>query len=305
MESKQGGQKAYRAFCTAYVVPLSHQPWWLDAVCGPEGWGAAANEGGIWPYVRTQRWGIPIVQLPPYTAYAGPWLVPLSKMPSYKRLRREQRTITELVAQLPRGSFFFRQNCLPDFTNGLPLLWSGFRLSTRYTYCIAAGHSVSRLHAALKHTLRTELRHAAHALEVETTLDADLLFAPYAASLRRRGIKSCPKTPFIRLVSALQERKQGIGWIARHRAEETAIAGLLLAFDSQRAAVLTAGRFYHRRLPGALHCLYWEAICFCAQRGLHLDFEGSMAPGLERVFRAFGAQPQPYLQLVRPRWIWW
>ncbi|MCS7035945.1 MAG: GNAT family N-acetyltransferase [Saprospiraceae bacterium] len=303
MTSEQGGQRAYREFCASQPVPLSHQPWWLDAVCGPIEWGAAVVEGGVWPYFQAHRWGVPVVQLPPYTTYAGPWLAPMpERWPSHKRLRQEQRLLEALAVQLPRVCFF-RQNCLPEFANGLPLVWAGFRLTTRYTYKMAAGQAVEDAYARLKNTLRTDLRHAEQEVAIETTFDARRLFALYRASLRHRGLRR-PQAPFERLVAALQERQQGVGWIARCRHSGADVAGLLLAFDEQRAAVVAAGRIYDGAHSGALHHLYWEAIGFCLQRALALDFEGSMAPGIERVFRAFGAQPEPYLQITRPAWAW-
>lgn len=303
MTLAQGRQQAYREFCARQPVPLSHQPWWLDAVCGPDGWGAAVAEGGVWPYYRRRRWGMPVVQLPPYTTYAGPWWGPLpAHWPSHRRLRQEQRILVELTAQLPSVRFF-RQNCLPELVNGLPLAWAGFHLTTRYTYKIEAEQPLERAYAHLKNTLRTDLRHAEAAVEVEPALDGKRLFALYQASLRRQGL-SRPRVPFECLVAALQKRQQGAGWVARCRRSGADVAGLLLAFDGQRAAVVAAGRVYEGAPSSALHRLYWEAICFCIERGLVLDFEGSMLPGVERVFRAFGAQPRPYLQISRPKWAW-
>lgn len=301
MMSEQGGQHAYREFCARQPVPLSHQPWWLDAVCGPTGWSAAVAEGGVWPYFRTRRWGLLVVQLPPYTTYAGPCWAPLPEhWPSHKRLRQEQRILAELVKRLPQ-SLFFRQNCLPNLVNGLPMIWAGFRLTTRYTYEIPAGRTAEHTYIRLKNTLRTDLRNAEAAVEVKAALDGKRLFALYRASLRRRGL-SRPQVPFERLVAALREQQQGAGWVARCRRSGADVAGLLLAFDEQRAAVVVAGRVYEGAPAGALHRLYWEAIRFCAERGLTLDFEGSMLPGVERVFRAFGALLRPYLQITRPEW---
>ncbi len=301
--SEQGGQWAYREFCANHSVPLTLQPWWLDAVCAPLGWGAAVVEGGVWPYYRLRRWGIPVVQLPPYTTYAGPWLKAMpAHWPLPKRLRWEQRALLDLAAQLPRVCFF-KQNCRPELTNGLPLVWAGFRLTTRYTYEIAAEQRLERAYARLKNTVRTELRRADRAVEVECVLDAKRLFALYRASMHRRGLRR-PRAPLERLVAALQDRGQGIGWVARCRQSGADVAGLLLAFEVHRAAVVVAGRAYEGVPSGALYRLYWEAMGFCSERGLTLDLEGSMLPGVERVFRALGGQPRPYLQVMRPSWAW-
>ncbi len=298
MAQDEVGQRAYREFCSVHTVSLSFQPWWWDAVCGPDGWGAAVVETGVWPYFRTRRWGVPVATMPPYTTYSGPFLAPFSaQWPTWRRLQWEQRTLERLAERLPSGCFF-RQNCLPEFDYGLPLLWAGFRLSTRYTYVFPAGCRTGEIYSNLKHALRTDLRRAQREVWVEPTWDAGRLFALYVGSLHRRGLRR-PYAPFKRLLSALRQRGRGVGWVARCRRDGADIAGLLLAFDERQGAVVMAGRAHRQGYPGALHRLYWEAIGFCCAHGLALDFEGSMLTGVERVFRAFGALQRPYLQVSR------
>lgn len=291
----------YLDFCGAHAVPLGLQPWWLDAVCGPEAWDAAVADGplpGVWPWFRTRRWGLPVVQLPPLTAYAGPWLAaPPPHWPSHKRLAAEQRTLANLIGQLPRVPFF-HQTCHPDFQNGLPLLWAGFRQTTRYTYVLPDTRDLDALHVGLKHTLRTDLRRADAELLVEHTHDPRRLFALNAQSFARKGRRPPYRFEvFERLHRALEQRGQAVGLVAR--SGERDCAGLLLAFDDRQASVLLAGVGLGNRNPGALHRLYWEAIGFCSARGLQLDFEGSMVPGIERVFRGFGGQMRPYFRIWR------
>ncbi len=241
---------------------------------------------------------MPVVQLPPYTTYAGPWLAPTSEdWPTHRRLRWEQRAIAAMAEQLPR-MVFFRQNCWPDFSNGLPLIWQGFRLHTRYTYVLPPALNESSIYARMKHTVRTDLRHAYRTMVVEPCANADRLYAAYSGSLQRIG-QSRPFAPFERLVRALYQRRSGVGWVSRCQRSGADVAGLLLAFDARWAAVVVAGRICREGYPGGLHCLYAEAIRFCALRGLWLDLEGSMLPGVERVFRALGAQPRPYLGIQR------
>ncbi len=301
MALSEGWRQAYAEFCAAHRVWLSFQPWWLDAVCGLGQWSAAVvkeGAGGVWPWFRMRRWGVPVVQLPPYTTYGGPWLGALpTHWPTWRRLRSEYWVLGALMAQLP-GVCFFRQNCWPWFGRGLPMAWQGFHLGVRYTYILPPGSSELERYAALKGALRTELRHAQESVVVEEVREAGRLFGPYACSMERRGLHR-PYEPFARLVAALQEQGCGVGWVSRCVRSGNDAAALLLAFDGQRAAVITAGRALGDGPVGALHRLYWEAICFCAERGLTLDFEGSMLPGVEAVFRAFGGQPQPYLRVTR------
>jgi len=296
-----GSKVRYIDFCGEHYVPLGLQPWWLDAACGPDAWGAAAAGKptvGIWPWFRTRRWGVPVVQLPPLTAYAGPWLIqPEANWPAHKRLAAEQRTLTKLIEHLP-NTWYFHQTCHPALQNGLPLHWAGFRQTTRYTYLLPDTRDLVALYAGLKNTLRTDLRRADEQLLVERTNDPARLFALNAQSFARKGMHQ-PYTlrTFERLCGALEQRGQAAGFVARDAHTGADCAGLFLAFDVRQAAVLLTGVSNTHPHPGGLHRLYWEAIRFCSERGISLDFEGSMQPGIERVFRAFGGQLVPYFRI--------
>ncbi|MBK9338255.1 MAG: GNAT family N-acetyltransferase [Lewinellaceae bacterium] len=296
-----GSKARYIDFCDDHAVPLHLQPWWLDAVCGPDAWGAAVAGrpvAAIWPWYRTRRWGLPVVQLPPLTAYAGPWLpTPDPAQPAHKRLASAQRLLTQLIEQLP-DVFFFHQTCRPEIRNALPLLWAGFRQTTRYTYVLPDTGDLPALFAGLKNTLRTDLRRADEQLDVERSNNPEHLFDLHAQSFARKGLRP-PYTPaaFRRLHAALEQRGRSAGFVARDRITGIACAALFLAFDAQQAGVLLTGVDARQPHPGALHRLYWEAIRFCSERGLSLDFEGSMNPGIERVFRGFGGHLIPYSRI--------
>ncbi|MEQ1745429.1 MAG: GNAT family N-acetyltransferase [Saprospiraceae bacterium] len=306
MASLSGDKARYLDFCREHPVPLHLQPWWLDAVCGPDAWSAATVSGlleGAWPFFRTRRWGLPVVQNPLLTAYAGPWLAnPDPSWPTHKYLTLAYRTLDKLSKKLP-DTRLFQQTCRPEIQHGLPLLWAGFRQTTRYTYLLPDTSDPDRLFRGLKNTLRTDLRHADEHLEIAPETEPEPLFALNRLSFSRKG-RSQPYSLdlFQRLHAALAKRGQGAGFLAKDRERGTACAALFLAFDSQQAGVVLTGVDTTCKQPGALHALYWRAIQFCSERGIGLDFEGSMDAGIEHVFRAFGGQPVPYFQIRR--WLW-
>jgi len=303
MATKSGDKARYLDFCRDYPVPLHLQPWWLDAVCTPEAWDAAVTGGplpGAWPWFRTRRWGLPVVQNPPLTAYSGPWLVGADPVwPAHKRLSLSYRTLEKLISKLP-GVLFFQQTFRPEIQAGLPFYWAGFRQTTRYTYRLPDTSDLPGLYAALKNTLRTDLRHAEMQLEIVPEENPKPFFDLNKQSFLRKKLRQpYAFDTFLRLHRALTERGQGQGFIARDREHGNICAGLFLAFDAEEAGVVLAGLDARCRQLGALHALYWQAIRFCSERGLSLDFEGSMNPGIEHVFRAFGGQPVPYQQVWR------
>lgn len=303
-----GDKTRYFEFCQTVYVPLAFQPWWLDAVCGPDRWqvALAADKGenitGAMPYYLTRRWGLPVVQMPPFTAYAGP----VFRYPQQRGFREsgrqtfEHKVLAELIPQLPRTAFFV-QHFHPGISDWLPFYWAGFRQTTRYTYTLPDTSDLEIIYAGLKNTVRTDLKTAARYIAVEQTNDPALLFQLNTLSFARKGLRqSYSFSVFERLYGALAERGHSLGFVARDLQTGAPHAGLYLAFDGQQASVLLAGFDPALGIQSrALHALYWEAIRFCSERGLGLDFEGSMERGIEHVFRAFGGQRVPYMRVWR------
>lgn len=301
-----GSKVRYSEFCQGGYVPLHLQPWWLDAVCGADHWSAAlARDGsdnvvGILPYYLTRRWGFSVIQLPPFTSYSGPWLRYPENQPlkESSRYSFEHRVLAQLIGELPRFAFF-QQNFRPEVRNWLPFYWAGFRQTTRYTYMLPETGDLDALFCGLKNKLRTDLRTAAKATEIVRENDPVLLFRLNGQSYARKGLRQpYGREAFDRLHAALTERRQSAIFVARGRNTGVPHAGLYLAFDTRQATMLLSG--FDPALgqrSRALHGLYWEAIRFCSERGLSLDFEGSMERGIERALRAFGGQMTPYFQV--------
>ncbi len=306
-KDERSRQTEYRELCRRAWLPLHFQPWWLDAVCGgAEHWGVCvAHDGGggvtgVLPWFRRHHWGLPVVQLPPFTSYAGPWFFYPQNI-DFKvisRLSFEKKVCSELIAQLPR-TVFFRQNFRPEIANWLPFYWAGFRQTTRYTYLVGPG-AADR--SAWENTLRTDLKKAGARVRVGLeNVEPGLLLGLYNDSLRHQNLPASPHdAAFFRLFEALKVRNQSACFIARDIRNDAPHASLLLAYDERQAALLLTGTNALGRQSAATAALIVAALEFCRERGLMFDFEGSMHEGLERVFRAFGGKLTAYFQV----WKW-
>jgi Acetyltransferase (GNAT) domain len=296
----------YLEFCASGYLPMHLQPWWLDAVCLPEHWevalvvdGSGAVVGAL-PWYKKMRWGLPVLQMPPFTTYAGPWLRYPAE-PNFKlhsRYAFEKKVLAELIQQLPRHAFFL-QNFRPEVENWLPFYWEGFQQSTRYTYIFEDTSQFVAIMSGMKNTLRSDLKKAENLVEYHQENDAwQTVFQLNAQSFLRKKLQQpYPVAAFKRLHEALSERQQMACFIARDRVSGEAHAGLYLAFDGRQAAVLLTGIATQYKGSCAIYGLFWEAVKFCGKRGLSLDFEGSMEMGIEHTFRSFGAKQQPYFQV--------
>lgn len=300
----------YREFCQNSYVPLHQQPWWLDAVCHPEGWDVAlAFDGsgavtGALPWFRKSRWGLWVVQQPPFTTYAGP-VLRYPDEPNFKLQSRysfEKKVCSALIQQLPRVAFFV-QNFQPEISNWLPFYWENFKQTTRYTYVFDRMENMEMITAGMKNTLRSDLKKAAKATVWQQENDAwELVFALYNKSWqRKKASQPYSFDTFLRLHEALAARGQMICFIARDRSNGTPHAGLYAVFDERQASVLLTGVEPEYKSSCAIYGLFVEMIRWCGERNLSLDFEGSMQPEIEHVFRAFGARQQPYFQVWKAR----
>jgi len=251
---------------------------------------------GAWPYYLTKYFGVSIVRQPPLTSYGGPWFC--HPADPKKRAEFEKKAFDELCKQLPSAAFF-QQNFHPDIQNWLPLYWSGFKQTTRYTYIFNDLSNLGKIRDGFKNTLRTDLKKAEQAVEITRDDNAAaLLFQLHEKSfLRKNRRPPYAFDAFRRLHSALSERQQSAIFIARDRRSDAPYAGLCLAFDERRASVLLSGADPIFKTHCAAWGLLWEAMRFCSERSLSLDFEGSMERNIERGFRAFGAQLTPCHQI--------
>jgi len=278
------------------------QPWWLDAVCRGGAWDVclATDKGngmsGALPYFIRRRWGLRIIGQPPLTSYGGPWLCPPEDTypPSHKRANAEKKLLETLIRELPKVGFF-QQNFRPEIAAWLPFYWAGFQQTTRYTYLFSDLSDVETIRAGFKNTLRTDIKKAARHVRVIREPDVAAVWQLHLKSFMRKGRRPPYNFETFRsLHEALAERDRSACFIARDLATNAPHAALCLAFDERRASVLLTGQDPAYKSFSAVWLLFWEAIKFCSERGLSLDFEGSMEKDIERGFRAFGAQLTPY-----------
>ncbi|HMX41553.1 MAG TPA: GNAT family N-acetyltransferase, partial [Saprospiraceae bacterium] len=152
-----------------------------------------------------------------------------------------------------------------------------------------------------KNPLRRKLQKAERATRIRRDEGAAaLVLALNGLSLRRKHLHPPERAEaFARLHQALLQRQQCAVWLAEDRAGGPPHAGLYLAFDGRWATALVAGFDPAYGQHCGLYGLYREAIAFCAERRLTLDFDGGMDAGVGAVFRAFGGRMAPFFEVWR------
>ena len=299
-------EKIYRKRSETYQFPFQAQAWWLDAVCGAEGWGAALafDEDGIpigaMPYGKLGWKGLPLIRMPLFTVFHHIWIRDMGSDRTVRQYHWEYRILEELVSQIP-DHWLVDQQYAPSFTNGLPFFWKGFQVQTRYTYQIETRLPAEVLWKDMESATRNQVRKAKAQVQVRRDGTPEQLYQVVKMLYEKQGKRAPFSLADLQRVDAcLSERQMRTIYLA---ADEDGVvhAGCYVVWDGRRAYGLLSGAHPEFRKSGALYLVLWRALKDAAKREAVFDFEGSMAPKIERVFRSFGAERVPYLRMIRYR----
>jgi hypothetical protein len=295
------GRKArYRALCAVErSIPLFSRDWWLDALCGFDGWDVALAEikneiAGALPYRTRRILGQMQIGQPPLSAALGPWIKPRTMKPT-QRYSHEKDVMIALLDTLPRFGAY-RQTWHPRIANWLPFYWHGFTQTTLYTYILETSRDEQQLWSGLRENIRTDIRKARDRLGVKVRRDltVDDFLELSQKTFARQGLSPPYSPDLVRKLDAACVMQDCRAILIGEDAEGRRHAGAYIVWDNDTAYYLIGGGDPALRNSGAASLCLWEAIQLAAEKNLRFDFEGSMIEAVERHFRAFGGTLTPY-----------
>ena len=295
------GKASYAQAIQTGAFPLFHHPWWLDIVCQAGSWDVctvqdkAGRVVGALPYYGTSRMGLKLIRMPPFTPWLGVWLDD-SACPERlsRRYSFENQVIGQLVDQLPRVAWYHQIH--PEgLQNWLPFYWRGYRQTTRYTYVLAA-HDPQLIFSDLKSEARTRIRKGYSLYEVVEDHTFSRFFVFYQRTMIHHGMSKHKGKVFRELHDAIQSHTAGTIYYA---VDEKGIdcAAVYMIWDNQTAYYWLPCMDKVLGSNGAVQLLTWHVIQEAMKMGKTFNFEGSMLPHIEPVFRAFGAERRPVFQI--------
>ncbi|WP_346355414.1 GNAT family N-acetyltransferase [Azotosporobacter soli] len=294
----------YRMLCEKNPsIPIFSQSWWLDAVCGMEGWEVLLVEKGgevvaSWPYNVRKKYGMQWVYMPTLTQTLGIWLKYPDGQKYAKRLPYEKELIDELINRFPSVDFFWQQFHY-SITNWLPFYWRGYKQTTKYTYVIDDLSDLEAVFANFEHAKRKNIKRAESLVSVKFDLGADAFYENHKMTLAKQGETiSYSREVFERMYQACYQNNAG-KTIYAVDADNHLHAALFIIWDSNSAYNLISTIDSEYRNSGAASLLVREAIRFVSDKTAKFDFEGSMIEGVENSFRQFGAVQRPYFAISK------
>lgn len=298
-------KELYNTYCKSNeYLPVFHQDWWLDTVCGEKNWDVYFSDidsakSIVLPLFVCNKFGFEMGLQPPMTPRLGPWCEKYSP----GQIAKEGWLIeehTKLINSLPNFAKveLLAQSCFKDWR---PYYWKNFSQTSMYSYLLDLTLSEDEIWSNFASSARGKVRKAqnTHSLSVSTTSKVDEFYRLMDKTYERQKIKNPVKFSMLEAIDAqLNLRDQKKIFIAKDNKGNNH-AGIYLLWDSQKAYCYMAGGDPKYMASGAASLCMWEAIKFSKNKVPIFDFEGSMKKEISSYFKSFGGYTEQYHHLIR------
>lgn len=250
--------------------------------------------------------GIPIVepkkgfiQMPKLTQTLGIVYDDFSKMKYVKRISKEKEIALAIVENLPKFTFFdygFHYN----FNNWMPFLWNGFNQYSRYTYVIEELSDLEKVRSEFSDTTKSIINKAGkNNLKVINDLTLKDMYNMICLTFMRQNMKPPFSFAWFEEFDKVLYKNNSRKMFFTIDENNNLHAGLYLVYNKNSAYYLLAGADPNFRNSGAMYLNIFEAIKFSSEHSKQFDFEGSIVPNIEHMFRSFGGKQKQYFQISK------
>jgi len=187
----------------------------------------------------------------------------------------------------------------PNFDNWIPFSWEGYAQKTRYTYRInykenSLEEIYSKFHSGIvKNNIKKGQKSGAI---IKEDIDFEDIWDIVNKTFLRQGSKSPFKKERLKeYIESLSKRGVFKSFGVYFMGKCVAVTGLVQ--DSKSAYFLLNGIDIEQMPRGANTLMIYKAIEYFSERCDYFDFEGSMLPGVEPLYRKFGGERVQYMQI--------
>ena len=236
--------------------------------------------------------------------YANPMLdkylgVLLQKGSSNKHKRESlEYKAMELIAKECKKFKSFDYYFHPNFDNWIPFYWNGFAQRSRYTYRIDNSNSIEEIYAQFHHGIvKNNIKKGQKSGVI---IKEDIPFEDLWHLVNKTFLRQGSKAPFKKeqlkyYVDNLSKKGSFKSFGAYFMDKCVAVAGV--AYEPKSAYFLLNGIDIESMPRGANTYMIYEAIKYFHTKSRYFDFEGSMLPGVEPLYRKFGGDRIIYMQI--------
>lgn len=299
-------KERYIEFCIDNKnIPLFHQPWWLD-IFTDGNWDVALSSDkngdikAVMPYRVIKKYGLSIIAQPSLSPYLGILFFAPSDLNKRTSIYSFQnKHISAIIEQLPKNMAFQYFQFVSEFDNWLPFYAKSFEQTTRYTYIIDGIKDYEEVYSKFTNTIKRQIKEAQNNVSITQEDNLCLVFSLVKESLERQGVKfPLHRDTLKTLERIILEKKQGKVFIARDK-DGNVSSGVFVVWDDSKAYLLGLGTSKEYDNNNSTKLLILESIKYVSKYVDKFDFEGSMLPGVERLYRSFGGERTSYYAIKK------
>lgn len=275
---------------TQEYLPLTMQPWWMEAVCAGKEWDVLLAENdqgeimGAMPYLIRKRLWMRYIVMPQQTQIGGIWVA--------QQYTDDQWQVAEICRMLAEQLdslklAYYYQQYAPKSLCVEPMQALGFKARERVTYRI---NDLSDLNALISRFSKNKKRQLQKAL----SLHADYSMSPedfyrfHAACMAEQRKAITYSREFFLVLERKLHRLNQCAIIAIKDADHHTHAAAFLAWDTRVMYYLISNYTPEGKVNGARELLKLEAIKAARHQEVCIDF---CTP---RFGKSFAAEPETY-----------
>lgn len=297
------------------TLPLSMQPWWMDAVTAGKEWDVilvrkkdifpqednvqtAEDESPIvaaLPYLFRRKWFMTYIVMPQQTQIGGIYCPPPSEDESTDSVQlRYQKIVTFVVAKLAEMQLWYYYQQFP-IGSPFPRLFKqyGFHVDERVTYRINDLSNLDKVIDAFSKNKKRQLQKAL-SLHADMTLTPEQFYQFHAQCMLKQKRSLSYSREFFLVLERKSARLNQSQILAIKDADGQLCAAAYLVWDQETMYYLIPCYNPDLKQSGASALLVLEAIKLAREKGVLFDFEGSMNRGIAHHYRQFGSTPTAY-----------
>jgi len=295
-------KEAYILFCKKESeIPLFSKPWYLDIVCGEEGWDILMIKKGnevaaTMPILKKNKFGFSLSRMPLITPYLGPYFTK-----KFRSLKQQEKMMRALIQELPKFDFF-DQNFPLATTNWLPFYWEGFEGTVRYSFLINLKKDTEEIFQNISSNYRNnKIAKAEKSIKIVSNRNLEEFYEVQKMTFEKQNMKVPYSLDFIKRFDSILKKENARKMFFAIDENEQIHSVAYLTWDDKTVYFQMTGNNPEFRNSGAGVYIIWESIKYARKvlRKNQFDFCGSVIEGITKVRQEFGGEQVAYFNVKK------
>ncbi len=251
------------------------------------------------PFEMKKKMGVTYSFQPVFSQSWGVFFIPQKFKNRYQEFTWKEKVLKEIISEIPPQIKIAGWGFHHNFDYAIPFHQAKFSIQTRYTYQLQLELENEKLLKNCRDSLRRDITKSADAFQFSNSYSKEKV--NLLIKQNQEAGKQILENRWVPTLHAIGQaiHKSEMGFSLKMEDNEGNFQGLALVGKVKNTAHYLFAATLPQAKPATSSVLLWNAILKSKTDCNVFDFEGSMLPGVESFFRAFGGTPIPYLYIGR------